>query len=421
MRSRRSTLVGSLHRWSTAVSLVALLWGASAPAQTGGTTPVPPADPFCAVVSGTCASPPYVAVMSAFPAESEPLLAAASITETFVLGDRNYYVGTLGGENVVIVRGGIGLLNAAATAHELLDRFQLKAILFSGVAGSDLNIGDVAVPATWTDGTATYSVDADLLTLARTLASPPIVLETCTHNPPDPPNGPGPLVCINQAPKIVVGGAGESSDPFGTTPFACVPDGGPIFGCSPLRAADRAVAAAASSFDSEDMETAAVARVAQEAGMPFLGFRGVSDGNGDPLGLMGFLQEFVVYYRLSADNAAATTIAFLGALAARDASAAAATTSGPAVSAACDWPRAAGAACDGARGPRSAAKQVTKACTFLAAEAAADPGSAAADDAARHAQKSWGKAARLAKGVKPKACRAVLVRALKDRAHPSGG
>jgi nucleoside phosphorylase len=45
--------------------------------------------------------------------------------------------------------------------------------------------------------------------------------------------------------------------------------------------------------------------------VPFLGIRGVSDGLGDPLRLPGFPAQFYVYRQLAADNAAATTVAFL--------------------------------------------------------------------------------------------------------------
>jgi nucleoside phosphorylase len=66
----------------------------------------------------------------------------------------------------------------------------------------------------------------------------------------------------------------------------------------------------------EDMETAAVAREAAARGLPFIGFRAVSDGVGDPLGLRGFPVQFFAYYRLAAQNAAAATIAVVERLAA---------------------------------------------------------------------------------------------------------
>jgi nucleoside phosphorylase len=63
----------------------------------------------------------------------------------------------------------------------------------------------------------------------------------------------------------------------------------------------------------EDEETAAVDAVATSHQVPFLGFRAVSDGGGDPLHLPGFPAEFFYYRQLAADNAALTTLAFLSA------------------------------------------------------------------------------------------------------------
>ena len=64
----------------------------------------------------------------------------------------------------------------------------------------------------------------------------------------------------------------------------------------------------------QDMETATVARIAAEKRIPFIAFRGVSDGRGDPLMLPPIpYDQFVVYQQLAADNAAAATLAFLAA------------------------------------------------------------------------------------------------------------
>jgi nucleoside phosphorylase len=61
------------------------------------------------------------------------------------------------------------------------------------------------------------------------------------------------------------------------------------------------------------METAAVARVAAEKHVPFIAFRALSDGKGDPLNLPGFPFQFFVYRQISADNAGAVELAFLAA------------------------------------------------------------------------------------------------------------
>jgi nucleoside phosphorylase len=74
---------------------------------------------------------------------------------------------------------------------------------------------------------------------------------------------------------------------------------------------------AATTYIAEDMETAAVARVAAQHRTPFIAFRAVSDGKGDPLMLPGFPFQFFMYRQLAADNAATVALAFLKAWAAR--------------------------------------------------------------------------------------------------------
>jgi len=385
------------HRWIT-VATVAML------AIHGRVSAAPPADPLCAVLSGACTPPPFVLVMSAFPAEIEPLLAAAQVTETIAIDGRSWYVGTLGGVRVVLVRGGIGLANATNTARTALARFPISAILFSGVAGSGLDIGDVAVPATWSEGGDSFPASPELLAIARTLTSPPVALEKCTPVPPDPP---GQTVCLDHSPRIVVGGEGVSSDPYGGVAVVCSPGAGPVFGCEPSLAPGSG-ARAVSEPDATDMETGAVARVARAAGLPFIGFRGVSDGGGDPLGLPGFPAQFFAYYRLSADNAAAVTVAFLEAWGARDPDIAdharrlRTTASRAQVGAACDWERAADPVCAGQQAPRRITSRVARACRLSARAAATDPQSAASQTADRQAQKAWQQASRLL-GIAPHA------------------
>ena len=78
-----------------------------------------------------------------------------------------------------------------------------------------------------------------------------------------------------------------------------------------LSALLRPPAKTTSTADAQDEETAAVAQVLQRARVPFLGVRGVSDGQGDPLGLPGFPVQFAVSRQLAANNAATVPIAFM--------------------------------------------------------------------------------------------------------------
>ena len=57
-----------------------------------------------------------------------------------------------------------------------------------------------------------------------------------------------------------------------------------------------------------------MAKLAAENQIPFLAFRAVSDGGGDPLvasALIGFPVQFLVYQQLAADNAGGVAIEFL--------------------------------------------------------------------------------------------------------------
>lgn len=275
---------------------------------------------FCACGDGDGSDdPPFIAVLSAFPAELAPLLEQATVRETIVVEDRTLRVGTLAGVPVVLGLTGIGLVNASATTRAVLEHFAVTGIIVSGVGGSPLRIGDVVVPAVWTlDGDVSYTVHPPFTESAREIAAS-LSFERCTLLPMAPPEEPP--VCLAHEPVLAVGGLGRSSDPFGGRAFRCVPGSGDIFGCdvndtgsASERDREAYVHLPASELEElvlEDMETAAIAREAAERGVPFIAFRGVSDGTGDPLSLPGFPAQFFTYYRLAAGNAAAAALAFL--------------------------------------------------------------------------------------------------------------
>ncbi|MGH7787954.1 MAG: hypothetical protein ACRERC_13870 [Candidatus Binatia bacterium] len=269
---------------------------------------------------GSAAATPPVAVLGAFPAELAALLERATVDETITVDGRVFRRGRLGGVPVVLAMTGIGLLNATRTTQALLDHFDVAGVVMSGVAGSTLRIGDVVVPETWTidDGPA-QPVDPAWLRVAERVANAAAIeFERCTY-PALPPSTTE--VCMAHDPLLAVGGAGRSTDSFGANGFICTPGGGDIFACDVepatgaaalLRAAPPVAAALSTDgFIIDDMESAAVAHEAAARGVPFLAFRAVSDGAGDPLGLPGFPAQFFAYYRLAANNAAAATEAFL--------------------------------------------------------------------------------------------------------------
>src|SRR5881296_1507789 len=98
-----------------------------------------------------------VLILSAYPTEGAKILAAAGpVTEVGVFNGRRFFAGTIAGKSVVMGLTGIGLVDADLTTRAVLAFLQssgvrVKAVVFSGVAGSSYNIGDVVVPDHWTD------------------------------------------------------------------------------------------------------------------------------------------------------------------------------------------------------------------------------------------------------------------------------
>ena len=71
----------------------------------------------------------------------------------------DFYVGKLCGQDAVVVRSGIGKVNAGMCTQILADRFQADAVINTGIAGSlknEINIGDIVIS---TD-TVQHDVDA---------------------------------------------------------------------------------------------------------------------------------------------------------------------------------------------------------------------------------------------------------------------
>jgi nucleoside phosphorylase len=288
---------------------------------------------------GLCAAttdrspPPYLAVISAYPAELAPIVAATDVQTTVEIDSRPYYVGRLGGVDVLLGLTGIGILNATNAATSLLARRDVAGVIMSGTAGTKHHIGDVVIASDLVEPerTGVFHPNEALVALARRAANAlPEPLERCTLVPPGSPTAE--LVCLLFDPVVIFGGQAVSFDPFGDTPAPCTPGGGEIFGCElpPAGAPANPVTAdvalhprTITTTDVEDMESAAVARVAKRKRVPFIAVRAGSDGGGDPKGDRGFPAQFFDYYRIATHNAGDVTraiVAELGRLAA-DASA----------------------------------------------------------------------------------------------------
>jgi adenosylhomocysteine nucleosidase len=269
---------------------------------------------------------PRIAVMSAFEPEWTALQSMLAGRKDYVVHGTLFVTGTIEHKPVVLFKSGISMVNAAMNTQLALDRFTIRNIAFSGIAGGvdpDLEIGDVVVPEAWgeyletvfareTNGSYTlpafeekqfanfgmmfpqrvqiamggrelekrfwFPVDPQLLAVARRAAGT-AELKDCTAE----------HQCLLHKPKIVLGGHGVSGQAFVDN------------------AAFREYAR--KTFDAKvlDMESAAVAHVAYANKMPFIAFRSLSDLAGGGPGE----NEMKTFFQLASDNSAAFVREFL--------------------------------------------------------------------------------------------------------------
>jgi adenosylhomocysteine nucleosidase len=89
-----------------------------------------------------------VGIISAMQEEIQALLHELQQVSTTVKGMRTYYTGTLFDKKVVLVFSRWGKVASAATTTQLINDFNVKEIIFTGVAGAihpNLNIGDIVI------------------------------------------------------------------------------------------------------------------------------------------------------------------------------------------------------------------------------------------------------------------------------------
>ncbi|MBX9662635.1 5'-methylthioadenosine/S-adenosylhomocysteine nucleosidase [Novosphingobium sp.] len=281
---------------------------------------------------------PRTVVMTAFYPEWHSLVPTIKDAKEHKINGSIFLTGTLEGKPVVLMQSGVSVVNAAMSTQIVLDRFTVKRIVFSGIAGGvdpALSIGDVVVaenwgqylegsfarrtkkgwlppdeghpesPANWNfifpRGTLITSkdaamkrvyripVDGELLALAKKVV-PTITLERCV--PPSDKMRADSALCLPQMPKIVVGGTGVTAGIYADN------------------AAFRIYLQKAWKARVLDMESAAVMQVAMSNSVPAIVFRSLSDlAGGDPHKNMEY-----VFEHLASANSAHVVRAFVAAL-----------------------------------------------------------------------------------------------------------
>ncbi len=94
--------------------------------------------------------PPWV-VLYAFDAEGEQLREWIPLNTDTVWAGRQVAYGRLV-QPVVLAASGMGMSNAAATTQYVIDRYNPRGIIFTGICGAvdpQLHIGDIVVPTRW--------------------------------------------------------------------------------------------------------------------------------------------------------------------------------------------------------------------------------------------------------------------------------
>lgn len=89
-----------------------------------------------------------IGIIGAMEEEVALLKEQMEIAEVVETASMIFCRGTLCGRDVVVVRSGIGKVNAAICAQILVDRFQVDVLINTGIAGSldaEINIGDMVI------------------------------------------------------------------------------------------------------------------------------------------------------------------------------------------------------------------------------------------------------------------------------------
>ena len=281
---------------------------------------------------------PRTVVMTAFPPEWDALIASVERPVAHKINDMTLITGTMTGKPVLLMQSGVSMVNAAMNTQLVLDRFAVKRIVFSGIAGGvdpELSIGDVIVPDVWgqylevsfarqtpTGWVAPEPVDAEapahwdmmfprgvrvgnateprrrhyllpadptLIALARKVAAG-VTLRRCVRN--DVPAGATAPGCLAHTPRIVIGGTGVSAGVYADN------------------AAFRTYLFTAWKARVLDMESAAVAQVAYANGVPAIVFRSLSDLAGGDAGA----NQMTTFMTLASVNSADVVRSFVAAL-----------------------------------------------------------------------------------------------------------
>ena len=238
-----------------------------------------------------------IGIMSAMHEELAAVLAAMPDEQRVTVAGRDFWVGHWHGHAVVAVLSRIGKVAAATTATVLLERFDVKALVFTGVAGGlreGVRVGDVVVAKGLVQhdmdasplfprhevplyGRARFEADADL-SAQLSMASHQVLENAAQHLGADT------LLAFQLDSPRVHQGLILSGDRFVST-----------------SAESQALRLALPDALAVEMEGAAVAQVCHDYGVPFAAVRTISDRADDEAhtDFTRFIREVASRYSLA--------------------------------------------------------------------------------------------------------------------------
>jgi adenosylhomocysteine nucleosidase len=250
-----------------------------------------------------------ILVLYAFAAEGKLIGEQMTVSRTDRHIGRTVLVGQISGKDIVLAESGVGTTNAAMTTQRMIDIYQPRTVVFTGIAGAidtSVRVGDIVVADTWIEHDYGY-VGADGFEPGRLSLYSPAAdsLVRMTELPVDSAL----LAAANgleigqlgldsigaRLPRLMVGGVGVTGNTFIDS------------------REKRSWLVEKFSAMVTDMESAAVAQVCIANDMPFVVFRSASDLAGGS-GSETAQTELDEFYQAAAGNASKVVMAYLARL-----------------------------------------------------------------------------------------------------------
>ena len=211
--------------------------------------------PSFAEVLENLTRPPRIALIGAMDQEIELLKNTLESLETRLVAGFSFYIGKLDGVEVVLLKSGIGKVNAAIGTTLLLQQFKPDCVINTGSAGgfdAALDVGDVVI----SDEVRHHDVDVTVLGyepgqvpgLPAAFTADPLLARMAEE-------------CIAQMPHV-------------NTVRGLIATGDSFMSCPERVAKTRAVFP---SMKAVEMEAAAIAQTCYQLGVPFIIIRALSD------------------------------------------------------------------------------------------------------------------------------------------------